>query len=238
VADYRGVVSGKSPDLEVVTQLWVGGFDTERLREDESKPGVVLGRPKEADEWHVECVRGAQHRVHHRQPHALPLIPGIDCDRAECSDGASFDRCPTADDVANKVTVTIGHEGQLGDDIVGLDQGVEERDLGRYIVGGVDSSERLRMYLAHSVRVGGPASSNQHVEMLTGDFERRYLGFRVLAMVPRRSWGRAGARTILGEWMLPCVGSSAVCSRSVSVWLSGRRPSSSFQRASCSSPSA
>jgi len=45
VADYRGVVSGKSPDLEVVTQLWVGGFDTERLREDESKPGVVLGRP-------------------------------------------------------------------------------------------------------------------------------------------------------------------------------------------------
>ena len=117
----------------------------------------------------------------------MPLIPGIDCDRAECSDGASFDRCPTADDVANKVTVTIGHEGQLGDDIVGLDQGVEERDLGRYLVGGVNSSERLRMYLAHPVRVGGLASSNQHVEMLTGDFERRYLGFRVLATVPRRS---------------------------------------------------
>jgi hypothetical protein len=125
--------------------------------------------------------------VHHCQPHALPLIPGIDCDRAECSDGTSFDRCPTADDVANKVTVTIGHEGQLGDDIVGLDQGVEERDLGRYLVGGVNSSERLRMYLAHPVRVGGLASSNQHVEMLTGVFERRYLGFRVLATVPRRS---------------------------------------------------
>jgi hypothetical protein len=45
----------------------------------------------------------------------------------------------------------------------------------------------LRMYLAHPVRVGGLASSNQHVEMLTGDFERRYLGFRVLATVPRRS---------------------------------------------------
>jgi hypothetical protein len=125
--------------------------------------------------------------VHHRQPHALPLIPGIDCDGAECSDGASFDRCPTADDVANKVTVTIGHEGQLRDDIVCLDQGIEERDLGRYLVGGVNSSERLRMYLAHPVRVGGLASSNQHVEMLTGDFERRYLGFRVLATLPRRS---------------------------------------------------
>jgi len=45
VADYRRVVSGKSPDLEVVTQLWVGGFDPERLREDESEAGVVLGRP-------------------------------------------------------------------------------------------------------------------------------------------------------------------------------------------------
>jgi hypothetical protein len=45
VADDRGVVSGKSSDLEVVTQLWVGGFDSERLREDESKLGVVLGRP-------------------------------------------------------------------------------------------------------------------------------------------------------------------------------------------------
>jgi hypothetical protein len=64
--------------------------------------------------WHAECVRGAQHRVHHRRPHALPLIPGIDCDRAKCSDGASFDRCPTADDVANKVTITIGTRDSRG----------------------------------------------------------------------------------------------------------------------------
>ena len=77
-AGYRGVVPGKDPDLEVVTQLWVRGFDTQRLREGESEAGVVLERPKESDEWHVECVRGAQHSVHHRQPHALSLIPGID----------------------------------------------------------------------------------------------------------------------------------------------------------------
>ena len=42
---YRGVVSGKNPDLEVVTQLWVRGFDTQRLREGESEAGVVLERP-------------------------------------------------------------------------------------------------------------------------------------------------------------------------------------------------
>jgi hypothetical protein len=44
-AGYRGVVSGKNPDLEVVTQLWVRGFDTQRLREGESEVGVVLDRP-------------------------------------------------------------------------------------------------------------------------------------------------------------------------------------------------
>ena len=43
-ASYRGVVSGKSPDLEEVTQLRVRGFDTESLREGEPKTGVVLGR--------------------------------------------------------------------------------------------------------------------------------------------------------------------------------------------------
>jgi hypothetical protein len=115
---------------------------------------------------HVECVRGAEHSVHHRQPHALPLIPGIDCDRAECSDGASFDRRPTTHHVADKVSITNGHEGQLGDDIVGFDQGVEERDLGRNRVRGV-TSEGLRVYLAHPVRVCGLVPSNQHAEMLT-----------------------------------------------------------------------